>query len=109
VAADVKDKIVAVVDEIADTGETLSLMADRVREKGAKQVITASLVAHSWAQPRRCGGAHNRCTRLVSVGRSGVCRQSMADASRNSRGTEAASILSGTKCSSKDAVLREDV
>ena len=51
VAADVKDKIVAVVDEIADTGETLSLVADRVREKGAKQVITASLVAHSWAQP----------------------------------------------------------
>ena len=52
VAADVRDKIVAVVDEIADTGETLNLVADRVREKGAKQVITATLAAHSWANPR---------------------------------------------------------
>src|SRR5512143_2258291 len=51
VAAGVKDKVVAVVDEIADTGETLNLLADRVGEKGAKQVITATLVAHSWAKP----------------------------------------------------------
>jgi uncharacterized protein len=51
VAPDVKDKIVAVVDEIADTGETLALVADRVKERGAKQVITATLVAHSWANP----------------------------------------------------------
>ena len=51
VPANVKDKVVAVVDEIADTGETLSLVADRVREKGARQVITATLVAHTWAKP----------------------------------------------------------
>ncbi len=52
VSPDVKDKIVAVIDEIADTGETLALVAERVKERGARQVITASLVAHSWATPR---------------------------------------------------------
>jgi hypoxanthine phosphoribosyltransferase len=52
VAPDVKDKAIAVVDEITDTGETLNLVADRVKECGAKQVITAALVAHSWARPR---------------------------------------------------------
>src|SRR5512136_3020585 len=51
VAADVKDQTVAVVDEIADTGETLAVVAERVKQRGAKQVITASLVAHSWADP----------------------------------------------------------
>ena len=51
VAADVKDQCVAVVDEIADTGETLALVADRVKQRGTKHVITASLVAHSWADP----------------------------------------------------------
>src|SRR5512139_3290206 len=51
VAPDVKDKVVAVVDEIADTGETLALVAERVKERGAKQAITATLVAHSWANP----------------------------------------------------------
>ncbi len=51
VTTDVKDRIVAVVDEIADTGETLALVAERVKECGAQQVITASLAAHSWASP----------------------------------------------------------
>jgi hypothetical protein len=51
VAADVKGQIVAVVDEIADTGETLAVVAERVKQRGAQQVITASLVAHSWADP----------------------------------------------------------
>jgi uncharacterized protein len=51
VAPDVKDKIVVVVDEIADTGETLALVAERVKKHGAKQVITATLVAHAWARP----------------------------------------------------------
>lgn len=51
VTPDVKDKIVAVVDEIADTGETLALVAERVKERGATQVITAALVAHTWAKP----------------------------------------------------------
>ena len=51
VAAEVKDKIVAVVDEIADTGETLAVVAERVKQRGAKQVIAASFIAHSWAEP----------------------------------------------------------
>jgi hypoxanthine phosphoribosyltransferase len=51
VAGGVKDQIVVVVDEIADTGETLAVVAERVKQRGAKQVITASLIAHSWADP----------------------------------------------------------
>ncbi len=52
VAAEVAGQIVAVVDEIADTGATLHLVAERVRARGAARVITAALVAHSWARPR---------------------------------------------------------
>src|SRR5512139_3562998 len=51
VATDVKGQIVAVVDEIADTGETLAVVAERVIQRGARQVITATLIAHSWADP----------------------------------------------------------
>ena len=51
VAKDVAGKIVAVIDEIADTGETLRLVAQRVREQRAARVITACLVSHSWASP----------------------------------------------------------
>jgi hypoxanthine phosphoribosyltransferase len=51
VSADVAGKVVAVIDEIADTGETLALVAQRVREKGATRVLTASLVSHGWADP----------------------------------------------------------
>lgn len=51
VAPDVVGRGVAVVDEMADTGETLALVADRVRELGAARVVTAALVAHSWAAP----------------------------------------------------------
>lgn len=47
----VAGKRIAVIDEIADTGETLALVAQRVREQGAQTVITASLIRHSWAQP----------------------------------------------------------
>jgi hypothetical protein len=52
VAPDVAGKRVAVVDEMADTGETLALVAARVRALGAAQVVTASLAAHTWAQPQ---------------------------------------------------------
>ncbi len=45
-------KIVAVVDEMADTGETLALVAEEVKKHGAGQVITATLVSHSWASPK---------------------------------------------------------
>ncbi|MBK9711227.1 MAG: hypothetical protein IPO81_07845 [Kouleothrix sp.] len=42
---------VAVVDEIADTGETLELVRRSVQEHGAARVVTACLVSHSWASP----------------------------------------------------------
>jgi hypothetical protein len=51
VSREVEGKIVAVIDEIADTGETLRLVAQRVREQGAARAITACLVSHSWAEP----------------------------------------------------------
>ena len=51
VSKEVEAKTVAVIDEIADTGETLSLVAQRVKEQGAARVITATLVSHSWADP----------------------------------------------------------
>ena len=43
---------VAVIDEIADSGETLALVASRALERGARQVWTVSLVTHSWADPQ---------------------------------------------------------
>ena len=61
VSPEVKGRVVAVIDEIADTGETLALVAQRARERGATRVITASLISHprrggmeylSWAKPR---------------------------------------------------------
>ena len=51
VSNEVAGKLVAVVDEIADTGETLRLVAQRVQEQGAARVITTCLVSHSWAKP----------------------------------------------------------
>ncbi len=48
---DVQGKNVAIVDEIADSGQTLAMAAESARSKGAIQVITASLVSHSWADP----------------------------------------------------------
>ena len=43
---------VAVIDEIADSGETLALVASRALERGALRVWTVSLIAHSWASPQ---------------------------------------------------------
>jgi uncharacterized protein len=51
VPAGVSGKRVAVIDEMADTGETLRLVAEQVRVLGAVEVVTASLVSHSWAKP----------------------------------------------------------
>lgn len=51
VAPQVEGRRVAIVDEMADTGETLRLVAERVRELGAREVTTAALVSHSWADP----------------------------------------------------------
>jgi hypoxanthine phosphoribosyltransferase len=47
----VKGKCVAVIDEIADTGETLDMVRQQVTARGASSVVTAALVGHSWAQP----------------------------------------------------------
>jgi uncharacterized protein len=51
VPPDVAGKIVVLIDEIADSGQTLSIAAQSAKEQGAKEVITASLVSHSWSKP----------------------------------------------------------
>jgi hypoxanthine phosphoribosyltransferase len=51
IPATVAGQRVAVIDEIADSGETLAMVASRVLERGARKAITASLVSHSWASP----------------------------------------------------------
>jgi uncharacterized protein len=51
VSKEVEGKVVAIIDEIADTGETLRLVGQRVQEQGASRVVTACLVSHSWANP----------------------------------------------------------
>jgi len=52
VPATVAGQRAVVIDEIADTGETLAIVAARALERGARQVWTMSLVTHSWADPR---------------------------------------------------------
>jgi hypoxanthine phosphoribosyltransferase len=37
---------------MADSGETLALVAQEARSLGAVKVVTAALVSHSWADPR---------------------------------------------------------
>ncbi len=49
--ADLTGRLAAVVDEIADTGQTLQMVAEEARRRGAAQVITSCLVSHSWAKP----------------------------------------------------------
>jgi uncharacterized protein len=51
VPPDVAGLRVAVVDEIADSGETLRLARQAVVDAGAVDVVTSCLVQHSWAQP----------------------------------------------------------
>lgn len=51
VAPDVAGRTVAVIDEIADTGESLEIVAEAVRQAGAARVITVALGAHTWADP----------------------------------------------------------
>lgn len=48
----VAGKTVAIVDEISDTGETLGIVAEQVRALKAERIVTASLIAHSWASPQ---------------------------------------------------------
>jgi len=51
VPLEVRGRIVAVVDEIADSGRTLGMVAERCQALNAAQVVTATLVSHSWADP----------------------------------------------------------
>ncbi len=51
IPAAAQGKVVAIIDEIADAGQTMAIAAEKAREVGAFQVITASLVSHSWAEP----------------------------------------------------------
>ncbi|MBN2411746.1 phosphoribosyltransferase [candidate division KSB1 bacterium] len=46
-----KDKIVTIIDEISDTGKTLSIVTEEAYKFGAKQVISAVLISHSWSNP----------------------------------------------------------
>jgi hypoxanthine phosphoribosyltransferase len=47
----VAGKSVAIIDDVADTGESLAMVAAEAEELGAARAITASLLAHTWASP----------------------------------------------------------
>jgi len=51
VPQEVAGKVVAIIDEIADTGQTLTIAAESATALGAVQVVTACLISHSWANP----------------------------------------------------------
>jgi uncharacterized protein len=51
VIGSIRNKTVAIIDEIADTGQTLSMVREEVYSKGAKKVISAALISHSWVNP----------------------------------------------------------
>jgi uncharacterized protein len=45
-------KCAVVIDEIADTGQTLTRAVQLVRRRGVPRVLTATLAAHSWSDPK---------------------------------------------------------
>jgi hypoxanthine phosphoribosyltransferase len=47
----VEGRRVAVIDDVADTGETLEKVRREVSSRGAFSTLTAALVCHSWAEP----------------------------------------------------------
>jgi hypoxanthine phosphoribosyltransferase len=47
----VKGRRVAIIDDVADTGETLETVRQEVFAHGASSVVTATLIGHSWAKP----------------------------------------------------------
>lgn len=49
---EVAGRRLAIVDEIADTGETLELVREEALRLGAEAAFTACLVRHSWARPQ---------------------------------------------------------
>ena len=48
----VNGKRVIIIDEIADSGSTLSKISQRLKNKGANSVETVVLVTHSWSKPK---------------------------------------------------------
>ncbi len=51
VPALVRGRRVAVIDEMADSGETLAVVAARALERDAAKVVRVALVSHTWAAP----------------------------------------------------------
>ncbi|MBN2533197.1 MAG: hypothetical protein JXB88_09915 [Spirochaetales bacterium] len=49
---EVQGKSLAIIDEIADSGITLGMVKKDALDHGARHVITASLVSHTWADPK---------------------------------------------------------
>ncbi len=47
----VEGRRVAIIDDVADTGETLEVVRKEVSLRGASAAWTAALVCHSWAKP----------------------------------------------------------
>lgn len=45
-------KCAVVIDEIADTGQTLRRAVQLVSRRGVPRVLTATLASHSWASPK---------------------------------------------------------
>ncbi len=58
VPAGVSGQCVAVVDEIADSGESLELVRRAALDVGATSVVTACLIGHIWADPTPDRRAH---------------------------------------------------
>jgi len=46
---DVKDKNVLVIDDVADTGKTLKVVVEHIKEKGAKEVRVATIHLKPWS------------------------------------------------------------
>lgn len=45
-------KCAVVIDEIADTGQTLTRAVQLVNRRGVPRILTATLVTHTWADPK---------------------------------------------------------
>jgi hypothetical protein len=39
------------VDDVADSGQTLSMVAEEAMRAGARRVVSVALAAHTWAEP----------------------------------------------------------
>jgi hypothetical protein len=51
VPPDVAGRVVVIIDEIADSGQTLAMVAESAISLGAVKVVTACMVSHTWAKP----------------------------------------------------------